>query len=294
MRPSTSSKVEAFESRVSDPVVRKREHERVVNEYYGLVNDASWSFFGTAHHLAVYSGDESRLEAAENTERIIADRGGFDSGMKVLDIGCGVGGPAFTVARHSGAHVTGLDMVPSRVETARAGAVERGLDDLTSFEVGDAMKLPFPQGHFDGAYSVEALCHVPNKKQAHEEAARVLRKDARWLGFDWILREGVASEAAERYAEPICRLHGLSDLSTLGQIGEDLEAAGFVVEELCDASQLGDLERNWSELDELTSSVPPDQLPARLSLLARGAQAIVAGARANVFTIGFWQARAAG
>jgi cyclopropane fatty-acyl-phospholipid synthase-like methyltransferase len=292
MRTSASNKVAEFESHVSDPVARMRDHEKVVNEYYGLVNEACQSFWGATHHFAVYTGEEESLaEAAENTERIIVERGGFRSGTRLLDIGCGVGGPAFTVARSSGAHVTGVDMVPSRVEAARTGAQERGVTDLTAFEVGDAMRLRHPDGHFDGAYSIEALCHVPDKRKAHMEAARVLRDGGVWLGFDWIMRDGVSADAAERYAEPICRLHGLSHLSTLGELGDDLRAAGFEVEELCDASELGDLERNWSELEQFTRAVPQERLPTRLRLLVRGAEAILAGARAQVFSIGFWSAR---
>lgn len=204
MKSSASKRVADFERHVTDPTARQRNHEQVVNEYYELVNETCQSFWGPTHHFSVYAGQETPAEAAEHTERILVDRGGFGPGMRLLDIGCGVGGPAFTVARHSGAHVTGLDMVPSRVETARSGAAERGLAPITSFEVGDAMKLPYPRGHFDGAYTIEALCHVPDKRQAHREAARVLRPGAPWLGYDWILRDSASAADIERYAEPIC------------------------------------------------------------------------------------------
>ncbi|MCX4869483.1 MULTISPECIES: class I SAM-dependent methyltransferase [Streptomyces] len=292
MKSSASKRVADFERHVTDPTARQRNHEQVVNEYYELVNETCQSFWGPTHHFSVYAGQETPAEAAEHTERILVDRGGFGPGMRLLDIGCGVGGPAFTVARHSGAHVTGLDMVPSRVETARSGAAERGLAPITSFEVGDAMKLPYPRGHFDGAYTIEALCHVPDKRQAHREAARVLRPGAPWLGYDWILRDSASAADIERYAEPICRLHGLSHLSTLGQIREDLEASGCTVEELCEATELGSLEENWIQLDRFTRAVPHEQLPARLNLLVRGAEALVAGARAQVFGITFWLAKA--
>ncbi|MGW4235459.1 SAM-dependent methyltransferase [Streptomyces sp. NPDC004749] len=191
MKSNASKRVADFERHVADPTARQRDHEQVVNEYYELVNETCQSFWGTTHHFSVYTGEESLAEAAENTERLLVDRGGFGPGMRLLDIGCGVGGPAFTVARHSGAHVTGLDMVPSRVETARTGAAERELTPMTSFEVGDALKLHYPQNHFDGAYSIEALCRVPDKRQAHREAARVLRPGAPWVGYDWILRDTV-------------------------------------------------------------------------------------------------------
>jgi len=40
------------------------------------------------------------------------------AGKRVLDIGCGIGGPAFVLARKYGAHVTGIDLEPQLIERA--------------------------------------------------------------------------------------------------------------------------------------------------------------------------------
>ena len=79
--------------------------------------------------------------------------------MRILDVGCGVGGPALTIAAHTGAHVTGVDLVSGRV----AIAMERA-SDPTDFVVGDMLDLPFDDNSFDGAYSFEAICHVPTRR----------------------------------------------------------------------------------------------------------------------------------
>lgn len=66
-------------------------------------------------------------------ERGIAERGGFAPGMAVLEVGSGVGGPAVTIAAHSGAHVTGLDLEERRARAAREdGSGRRALSSPAS------------------------------------------------------------------------------------------------------------------------------------------------------------------
>ena len=79
---------------------------------------------------------------ADMHEAIVAAVGG-GPGERWLDVGCGTGELAFMAAA-TGAEVTGSDLAPALVETARRQAAERGLD--TTFEVADVEALPYDDG----------------------------------------------------------------------------------------------------------------------------------------------------
>lgn len=59
--------------------------------------------------------------------------------MKVLDVGCGVGGPAREIASFTGAHITGLNNNNYQIERAFIYAKKAGLSDKLNFVKGDFM-----------------------------------------------------------------------------------------------------------------------------------------------------------
>lgn len=78
-------------------------------------------------------------------------------GMKVLDVGCGVGGPAREIARFSDAHITGVNNNDFQIGRARKYTEKAGLSGQVQFVKGDFTKLSqqFGEGTFDaGEYFV--------------------------------------------------------------------------------------------------------------------------------------------
>ena len=70
-------------------------------------------------------------------------------GKRVLDFGCGIGGPAFFLARNYGANVVGTDLEPQLIELAKQRAKNYGLEAKTEFQVVEAGPLGFPDESFD-------------------------------------------------------------------------------------------------------------------------------------------------
>ena len=105
-------------------------------------------------------------------------------GDEVLDIGCGIGGPARFAASRFGATVTGVDLTESYVETARALTEWVGLADQVTFEVADATGLPFADQSFDAAIQLHVGMNVADKVAMFTEAARVLRPGSRFALYD--------------------------------------------------------------------------------------------------------------
>jgi len=63
---------------------------------------------------------------------------------RVLDVGCGIGGPAFEMAQSFGAEVVGVDLEAPLIERATAAAKKSGLQDQCRFETAEIGALPFP------------------------------------------------------------------------------------------------------------------------------------------------------
>lgn len=93
-----------------------------------------------------------------------------------LDVGTGTGAVAMRAAR-AGAHVTGVDLAPPLIETARRLTAEERL--AISFDVGDAEALPYPDVGFDVVCSAHGIVFAPDHAAAARELARVCRPGGR-------------------------------------------------------------------------------------------------------------------
>jgi SAM-dependent methyltransferase len=99
-----------------------------------------------------------------------------------LDVGSGTGELAFRAAA-TGAAVTGCDLAPVLVETARRQAAQRGLD--VKFEVGDCENLPYPDASFDILTSSVGAIFAPDHTRVAAELARVCRPGGRLALSAW-------------------------------------------------------------------------------------------------------------
>ena len=77
-------------------------------------------------------------------------------GMRVLDVGCGVGGPALEICQFTDANIVGVNNNDFQIGRARKRAAKAGLSDKVSFQKGDFMKLSeqFGEGSFDASESL--------------------------------------------------------------------------------------------------------------------------------------------
>ncbi len=154
----------------------------------GLVPEAVTEFEMSEFDQDHYGG----VEAVE----ALADAAAVRAGHHVLDVCCGMGGPARWLAQRHGCRVTGLDFTPSRVEGARRLTQSVRLDHLVDFVQGDATAMPFAAAAFDIVIGQEAWCHIPDKNALIAECARVLRPGGA-LAFTDIVTVGTLPAADE-------------------------------------------------------------------------------------------------
>lgn len=95
----------------------------------------------------------------------------FEGGVRFLDLGCGNGWAA-RFAAERGARSRGIDMSRNMVDLANAAARKDRLN--ARFQTGDIEELPFDDGAFDVAWSMEALYYAEDPDQVLREVRRVL------------------------------------------------------------------------------------------------------------------------
>jgi arsenite methyltransferase len=148
------------------------------------------------------------------------------AGQRVLDVASGPGATAFLLAAEFGVEVEGVDLGEASVTKANAKAAEAGVDGRVRFTVGDAERLPLPDGSVDAVVCECAFCTFPDKPTAARELARVLKPGGR-LGIT-----DVALDPARLDAE-LASLAGwvacLADARPLDEYVGLLEAQGLRV-----------------------------------------------------------------
>lgn len=169
-------------------------------------------------------GREATLEIAEALE--------VGPGSRLLDIGCGLGGPARAMAELRGCDVVGLDLTPEFCEAATELSRWTGLDGRTSFRVGDATALDVADASFDAAMTIHVAMNIPDKPAMYREAHRVIRPGGRFVAYDVLQGDG----GEVLYPVPWAREPSISHLATPGEMRSMLATAGFEVVDEHDSS----------------------------------------------------------
>lgn len=121
------------------------------------------------------------------TTKALAARAELRPGLRVLDVGCGIGGPARYLAVTHGCHVTGIDLSAAHCEAAMELSRWVGLHHVTTFLQASALALPFSNASFDRVWTQNVQMNIPDKARFYGEIARVLKPGGK-LAFSDILQ----------------------------------------------------------------------------------------------------------
>jgi cyclopropane fatty-acyl-phospholipid synthase-like methyltransferase len=120
----------------------------------------------------------------------LAKAAGLTAGMTVLDLGCGIGGPARYLAATHDVHVTGVDLSHSFIETARYLSQRCKLADRTTFLVGDVSDPPVSDGSVDRVFLQHVAMNVADRVALYRAIRRVLKPGGRLATYDIVARGG--------------------------------------------------------------------------------------------------------
>ena len=160
----------------------------------------------------------------EEVSRILE---GLDlNGLTVLDIGCGSGGIALSLAADYGAaKVIGVDVEDPVLTIARDRAKARELTGRVEFVKVTPGPLPFEDSSFDLIFSKDSMIHIPDKEALFADVMRLLKPGGHFAASDWLSsHDGEPTAVMQRYMDA----EGLSfRMGSPDRYREALVAAGF-------------------------------------------------------------------
>lgn len=155
--------------------------------------------------------------------RELADSLPVRSGDRIIDIGCGLGGPARYLADRFGCHVEGIDISATFVDAGNRLSEMTGMLDSVTIRHGDGERLPYEKESFDGGYAQHVTMNVANRDRFFAEAFRVLRPGA----FFALTEHGLGAAGTPRHPVPWSDDGAGAYLIAPEQTGVLLGAAGF-------------------------------------------------------------------
>lgn len=268
---------------------RVRQFYDVARHCYSAILGEHWHHGDPEAEAAGFSFSEACEVLEERLLRLsrLPERG------RVLDFGCGIGGPTLHMAAVSKASFVGVSNNDPSLETARKQARERGLADRVTFvTLADSQykQLPFETGSFDVASFYDSICHIPDKAALFRELSRVLKPGGRLVGSDWHQRPfgPYQSEAdIQKFIGPVNEHICLPWLASVSGYRELMEAAGFRV---LIARDLFEGVKCWGSTPEEERGQWLGYEGPEAELFRKGKQALDAAREAGVFTVGMFVA----
>ena len=218
---------------------RKTAYKDLTNKYYDLVTDFYEYGWGDSFHFAPRAPNESFPDSLARHQRYLAQRLALRPGMRVADLGCGVGGPLREIARFSGATIVGVNNNEYQLERARKLTDEAGLGHLAEFLKCDFMNMDTPNNSFDAGYAIEATIHAPSKVGCYGEVFRVLKPGGCFAAYEYCLTSRFDSNnPRHRKIKSDLEVSGaLPDVALPQQVDDALRQVGFELLESRDLTE---------------------------------------------------------
>lgn len=227
-----------------DQAARLDQYSNVVNAYYDGATDLYEYGWGMNFHFARYYPGEAFYQALARHEHFLAHTMNLRAGMRVLDVGCGVGGPAREIARFAGVQIVGVNNNAYQVDRANRYTAKAELQDQLSFVKGDFMKLKeqFGENSFDAVYAIEATCHAPSWEGVYGEILSVLKPGGVFGLYEWCMTDSYDPSNPEhrKIAHGIELGDGIPEMRSIAQARTALKTVGFQIEYETDLADQGD------------------------------------------------------
>lgn len=154
----------------------------------------------------------------------LADALPIQARQHIVDIGCGLGGPARYLAERFVCRVDGVDITGPFVEAANKLTALLKMEGQVEVELGDGQNLPYGDAMFDGGYTQHVTMNIADRAQFFGEAYRVLKPGA----FFALTEHGLGPEGNPYHPLPWSEDGSGAYLITPADTVAYLEGAGFV------------------------------------------------------------------
>jgi 27-O-demethylrifamycin SV methyltransferase len=211
------------------------------SETYDRVTAGWLILLGEELHYGVFdTGDESLDVATAGLTARMAGAAQFAPGISVLDVGCGTGAPAVTMAQRHRVTVMGISTSAVGVAAATRRAEQAGLAGTVRFEQRDGTANGFADESFDRVWALESSHLMRERERLISECARVLKPGGRLVLCDLIRHRDIpfSEVRARRHDLAILRAaFGDAHMEQLADYCRYAEAHGLRVDQLDDLTQ---------------------------------------------------------
>lgn len=200
---------------------RNMSYTTLVNAYYELATLFYEWGWGQSFHFAYQLKGETFSTAIARHEYFLAGKLGVNQGDKVLDVGCGIGGPMRNIARFTRADITGVTLNEYQVQRGNELTAAAGLSSTARSVQADFMELkPFANDSFDGIYAIEATCHAPRREDVYSQIYRCLKPGQIFACYEWCLTPeyDASNEMHRLIKKKIEEGDGLPDMATQEEV----------------------------------------------------------------------------
>lgn len=165
------------------------EYHKKIIQYYKDTENAYKDSWDLNNSLAIHYGYWDKPvktfpESLIRMNEVMMMAAGIQSGDRVLDAGCGVGGSSIFLATMLGCRVTGITLSERQVEMAALNAAKKKMNDIVDFKAMNYSATDFPDASFDVVWGCESICYADSKEQFIKEAYRLLKPGGRLVVAD--------------------------------------------------------------------------------------------------------------
>ena len=186
------------------------------------MDDTQYSGQSIAHYEAVFGQDFVSPGGKKMATELIKVLD-LESGSQVLDVGCGLGGCAFTMARDFDLVVDGIDLSNNMIDRAKQKCKKYGLDEKVSLRIGNCLELD-TSPTYHGIFSRDVFLHISDKIRLLKSLKNALLPGGKLLFTDYCCGEKPwSSDFTEYVNNRGYQLHTVTEYIQL------LENCGFKV-----------------------------------------------------------------
>ncbi|GGV23305.1 delta(24)-sterol C-methyltransferase [Kitasatospora herbaricolor] len=221
-----------------------------VERYYDITLDLYEDLWGEhVHHGFWDPGETPGLQGADRhaaTDRLVhelVDYTGVPAGSRVLDVGCGIGGPAMHLAGPLGCTVEGITLSALQATRANEKAQAAGVAGRARFHQRDALANGYPDESFGVVWALESLMHIADREAFFAEAMRLLTPGGTLAVATWAVRDGELDDDERELVRQILVHQVMPDFSSLEEHERLATAAGFT--EVATVDWSGAVANSW-------------------------------------------------
>lgn len=230
----------------NQPIMQNRDKiTQIIANFWDKTTEGWRTIWGPHIHHGYYENNQkiTPLQAQEILIEKLVELIELQSGMKILDAGCGMGGSSIYLAKKFHANVIGITLSQKQVDIARQQCQSENINHV-EFKIEDALALnSFADNSFDIIWSLESCEQFYDKNLFIEQAFRVLKPGGKLMLATWCSDQEKYEGALAKKYKKLCLAFDLPYMPTISAYQTSLEHGGFIVKKVFDWSDY--VKKSW-------------------------------------------------